>query len=483
MNVSSVKNLNGEVFSAVQDASLTNVVQSNSAQWAEGGGGSVSSKYGSIIVSGSNIEATNKAIKFNSNGFTSSFDGFFVSYENPPVILTWDEHSQETSIFVQVYNDASEDSTLTYSSNTNVTGEFTTGGYGSYNFDVQIPNATAIQFTSDNISTLHHVGVSAPSSYRVSELAWKSDLPTYNYNSTNKISAINGSALVGNEDYLVEQGFVQNLTSPKGTVYVINNNKIEGTNSAIASDVIEGFVSAYNDKNVFPGWSATLTWDRYVPNTKLFVSGAEYVEHTLTYSANTNVTGVITTPIAGQVSFELPTNSTSIVIGNENLDFPHFNFTVSAEDIYEIGELAWASALPTYEYDSTNKISAINGSALGFNETTLYENASGTNGNTKITLSESISNFEYVQIDYSVWDDEKATQILPVQSSQYQLNTDWFDGVSNFYHFCDVLTISGTAYTLIKAAFHNFNSTSLTVDGDAKNFFKTYKVIGINRKA
>ena len=38
MNVSSVKNLNGETFSAVQDTALTNVVQSNSAQWAEGGG-------------------------------------------------------------------------------------------------------------------------------------------------------------------------------------------------------------------------------------------------------------------------------------------------------------------------------------------------------------------------------------------------------------------------------------------------------------
>lgn len=37
MNVSSVKNLNGEVFSAVQDATLTNVVQSNSAQWGQGG--------------------------------------------------------------------------------------------------------------------------------------------------------------------------------------------------------------------------------------------------------------------------------------------------------------------------------------------------------------------------------------------------------------------------------------------------------------
>ena len=114
-------------------------------------------------------------------------------------------------------------------------------------------------------------------------------------------------------------------------------------------------------------------------------------------------------------------------------------------------------------------------------ETVLFENVNGTNGNTVITLSESISNFEYVQIEYSVWDDEKATQILPVQSSQYQLNTVWYDNDSNFYHFCDVLTISGTAYTLIKAAFHSFNSTSVTVDGDAKKLFKTYKVVGINR--
>lgn len=35
MNVSSVKNLNGEVFSAVQDASLTNVVHTNSGNWQD----------------------------------------------------------------------------------------------------------------------------------------------------------------------------------------------------------------------------------------------------------------------------------------------------------------------------------------------------------------------------------------------------------------------------------------------------------------
>ena len=37
-----------------------------------GGGGSVSSKFGTISVYGSNIEATNKAIEFKGNGFTSS---------------------------------------------------------------------------------------------------------------------------------------------------------------------------------------------------------------------------------------------------------------------------------------------------------------------------------------------------------------------------------------------------------------------------
>ena len=42
MNVTSVKNLNGESFSAVQDAALTDFVSSNSASWTGGGGAGVS---------------------------------------------------------------------------------------------------------------------------------------------------------------------------------------------------------------------------------------------------------------------------------------------------------------------------------------------------------------------------------------------------------------------------------------------------------
>ena len=62
---------------------------------------------------------------------------------------------------------------------------------------------------------------------------------------------------------------------------------------------------------------------------------------------------------------------------------------VSAADTFEtvFGELAWASALPTYEYDNTNKISAINGSAIAAGDEfpssaneaiTAYQNASAT---------------------------------------------------------------------------------------------------------
>ena len=360
-----------------------------SALAGQGGGGSVSSKYGTISVDGSNIEATNKAIEFNSNGFTSSF-GYKAVDNNEPLVLTWDNYSQGTIISVNAFNTSNETGTLSYSSNTDVTGEVTVNSFNTSNINVQIPNATAIRFTTDKSFEFQgDTRVTAPSSFKVSELAWKSDLPTYEYDSNHKVSAINGSALVGNEDYLVEQGFVKNLTSPKGTISVFNNNKIEGTNSAIASDVIDGFVSAYNGFIVQPGNSSTLTWERYVPNTMLFVSGQEnYQDHTLTYSADTDVTGTITVPTGGQVSVEIPSGATSIVIGNEDWSRILYNLTVSADNYYEIGELAWASAIPTYEYDSTNKISAINGSALtDVNLNNIVQTNSGSWGGSALPIS------------------------------------------------------------------------------------------------
>ena len=478
----------------------SNVVQTNSAQWAEGGGGgSVSSKYGTISVDGSNIEATNKALKFNSNGFTSSFDG--TSFSNGhPVILTWDNYSQGTSITTQVYSEGNEDATLTYSSNTNVTGEVTGAPWNIINLDVQIPNATAIQFTTDKNFRLQSTRVSAPSSFKVSELAWKSELPTYSYNSNKKVTAINGSALVGNEDYLVEQGFVQNLTSPKGTVSVLNNNKIEGTNSAIASDVIEGFVSSYNGVSVYPENSATLTWDRYVPNTMIFVSGAPFIQNQLTYSADTGVTGVITLSENGLVSIVLPTDSTSIVIGNENWSNTTFNFTVSAADNYEIGELAWASAIPTYEYDSTNKISAINGSALAGGsdvETVLYNNLTGrpiTVGS-YIDLSESPLNFTEIAIYLNGSSPTGSNNIangyekVPVEqlssTNSLEFVKEFVGKVGNtgtvFDMGCGYSGTSGTRWT--KWYGYTYDVLNKNINFNNNIHLNIWKVVGIGRKA
>ena len=344
-------------FSIPESATWTdtsNVVQSNSAQWAEGGGGSVSSKYETITVDGSDIEATNSAIEFKSDWFISSFGDTDVN-EYHPATFTWDNYSEGTTFMSRVSYYGRDSDVLTYSSNTNVTGEISIPSFQTSSVILQLPNATAIQFSANHAYMLGGSQASAASSFQVKELAWKSDLPTYTYNSNKKLSAINGSALVGNEDYLVQQGFVQNLTSPYGTI-AVKDNKVEGTNSAVKSDTyIEGFVSAYNGITVFPSNSATLSWTNYVPNTKLTVSGDPYpLDSTLTYSADTDVTGTISTPAnERQVSMEVPSNATSIVIGNENWGRVNYNFTVSAEDYYEVGELAWKSDVPTFEYDTS----------------------------------------------------------------------------------------------------------------------------------
>lgn len=71
MNVSSVKNLNGETFSAVQDATLTNVVQTNSAQWSEGG--SSNPEVESYVINNSaTIDEVNTTYQSNSANYLTA---------------------------------------------------------------------------------------------------------------------------------------------------------------------------------------------------------------------------------------------------------------------------------------------------------------------------------------------------------------------------------------------------------------------------
>jgi hypothetical protein len=94
MNVSSVKNLNGETFSAVQDATLTDVVQSNSAQWGQGGNDLVhksdftfvTDQFGTYLhkVSGKYIDYATRAgqAELDSNGHTITAQYFTTANAN-----------------------------------------------------------------------------------------------------------------------------------------------------------------------------------------------------------------------------------------------------------------------------------------------------------------------------------------------------------------------------------------------------------------
>ena len=305
MNVSSVKNLNGEVFSAVQDASLTNVVQTNSAQWGQGGGvissyttawsddvppygdqvinslndkyissfisnssnfassaynatnsnsadyakevdetklvndgfaRNLSSEYGTISVIHKNIiESTNSAIsRVGSEGFVSSFEGMSIG-PGATATYIWDKSLPNTTITIDM--GWTHGFTFTYSANTDLTGEIVLPN-GSSTQTINIPNATEFKAWSNDWFALENIVVSAADSFEtfVGELAWASALPTYEYDSTNKISAINGSAIAG-------QG--------GGASYTAGDN----------IDITNNVISVYDVSNLSAGDGISITQD------------------------------------------------------------------------------------------------------------------------------------------------------------------------------------------------------------------------------
>ena len=169
------------------------------------------------------------------------------------------------------------------------------------------------------------------------------------------------------ENKLENDGFVKNLSSEYGTISVVHNNIIESTNSAISRVGNEGFVSSFQEESIGPTVTANFSWDKSLPNTTFNFTEVYASPNTpIYYSANTNLTGVVSPTSIGEIPFsiEVP-NATALDIWS-NAWIQIKDNVASASDSFEtvVGELAWASALPTYEYDNTNKISAINGSAL-----------------------------------------------------------------------------------------------------------------------
>lgn len=306
MNVSSVKNLNGGVLSAVQDASLTNVIQTNSGNWQD-------------ITAYQNASAT------------------YLTEVSIPESATWNEVS------------------TTVQTNSAQWGQ----GGGAISSYTTVWGHEVPPYGDHVINTLNEKYISA---------FYSNSADRSNFANNANIANSSNYAETVNETYLENKGFSRNLTSEYGTVSIIHNNIIESTNSAIVRTGNEGFVSSYDSQSIGPEGNGTVTfsWDKSLPNTiiNLYMSWSN--NEILTYSANTNLTGEIVLPTGVNTQTINIPNATEFKVWS-NIWIGLNSATVSAADQFEtvVGELAWTSALPTYEYDTnTNKISAINGSAL-----------------------------------------------------------------------------------------------------------------------
>ena len=139
-------------------------------------------------------------------------------------------------------------------------------------------------------------------------------------------------------------------TSPSGTI-LIDGDTIEGTTSALSTTVNVVDVTPINSYfSAIPGYP----FDRYILNRDIDRGGyAKILYGTLSQGISVTIDSPFENPI------EIPLTS-----GGFNLStYSGWRSKMSAVKSGVV-ELALKSDLPSYEYDITNKISAINGSAI-----------------------------------------------------------------------------------------------------------------------
>lgn len=305
MNVSSVKNLNGEVLSAVQDAYLTNVVQTNSGNWKD-------------ITAYQNASAT------------------YLTGVSIPESATWNEVS------------------TTVQSNS---AQWAEGG-------------TAIPVS--NSGDLYKVEFNGVDLYGYKSTTTITSEAVYSALSSHEVTSIQCTPLISwNNDafrHFEWVGFdVISISSNGENIYPSEY----GNDGLTAFDVYykADYLYDYNNRSLptLSGYIGKITLDNlvissYIDKPSYFDNIKSCDEFRLCFSGNTGYGDVISKYICsvGKYVQSEPKNIEGIFV------IPH-------------------SSLPTYEYDNTNKISAINGSALAGGEV-YHDNTLSGNGMTDSPL-------------------------------------------------------------------------------------------------
>ena len=178
----------------------TDCVQSNSAQWAQGG--TIVSPNGTILVNGYNIEASNSAVVetiSSWSGLGPQTDRENIGPSGPGTCHITDVESSDSTqlILPLAWNYGAE---VVYSANGGATGSFTTTGEGNYT--ISTPNSTEVDIWTTGINDWiawngDITALKDATTTEVMELAPLSALPTYSYDLDDAITGINGSAIGG----------------------------------------------------------------------------------------------------------------------------------------------------------------------------------------------------------------------------------------------------------------------------------------------
>ena len=115
----------------------------------------------------------------------------------------------------------------------------------------------------------------------------------------------------------------------------------------------------------------------------------------------------------------------------------------------------------------------------GYNETVLWSGNSAT-----ATLSESLDNFEKVDITYTYWTDNYTTRTLYGWSGKPTFTEGWFDNNADAAGIFITRLTANDAHTVIGTNANKYwNPPAGGGLADALSRFAITKVIGINRKA
>lgn len=160
--------------------------------------------------------------------------------------------------------------------------------------------------------------------------------------------------------------FITGVSSPSGTIRVMGGTAIESTNSAVMpSTVIEGFSTSFDGATIGPGVKANYVFPTANPSTEIIVS-LSYNTGLVLWSSDNGIEGSQEKGDSPETFTAQVPNATAVDIWADSwIGVDSVTASAATQEIGGgVAELAWASALPTYSYDSEDKISAINGSAI-----------------------------------------------------------------------------------------------------------------------